>query len=116
VLLSKGSRIGLTYPEISRSGIEVEIDSLRGGTNRNWAKVHGVILLVFRANLASLCVSSGGSRLPFRQYLVGCSLAADLVHETVVTRLRYLVHLEVWTRLGGLEAPSVEKVDIGLRA
>ena len=34
----------------------------------------------------------------------------------MVASLRDFVYLEVWSRHGGLEAPSVEKVDIGLCA
>jgi len=103
-----------TYPEISRSGIKVEIDNLRWSANRNWAEVLGIVLLVVCADLTGLSVSSSSSRRPLRQNLVGCSLATNLVQKAMVTRLGYFVHLEVRTRLSGLETPFVEKVDIGL--
>jgi hypothetical protein len=102
-----------THPEISRSGIKVKVQSLCWGPNRNWAEILGVILLVFCRDLASLSVVSRScSTLSLYKNLVRSSLAAKLMQKAVVTRLGHLVLLEVWARLGGLEAPFVQEMDI----
>ena len=78
-----------TYPQIRRSGIKVKIESLWWGTDLNWAKVLGIVLLVLCCDLASLTsgVSSSCSSRPFRENSVGCGLAANLVKQAVMARL-----------------------------
>ena len=48
------------------------------------------------------------------QYTLGCGLATVLVKETMLASLSDLVHLEIRTRHGGLEAPFLEEPDIRL--
>ncbi len=103
----------ITYPEISRSGIKIEIECLCWCTNLNWAEILRVVLLVLRSDLASLSISLSSTVLPLHKNTVSLRLAANLMKETMVASLGHLVLLEVWTRLGRLEAPFLKEVDIG---
>ena len=98
------------YPEIRRSSVEIKVESLGWCADLNRAKILRIVLLVFSCHLAGIRSSWS---CPLRENTVSLCLAADLMQKTMVTSLRNLVHLKVWTRLSGLEAPFLKKVDIG---
>lgn len=100
----------MPYPEIRRSGVEVEHESLAWSANRDGAEILRIVLLVIRRHLSAL--SRAGILL--RKNAMGVSLASKLVELPVSASLCGLLHLEVWASQGRLEAPFLEEVDIRL--
>jgi hypothetical protein len=94
----------LTNPEIGRSGVEVEHESLTWCANRDGAKILGIVLLVIGAYLSGL----SRARILLRKHTVGVSPASKLVENTMSASLCGFLHLEVWARHSGLEAPFLE--------
>jgi hypothetical protein len=47
-----------TYPEISGTSIEVQIERLCWSTNLNWAEVFGIVLLIICRHFTSLACGS----------------------------------------------------------
>lgn len=99
------------YPEIRGTSIEVQEDGLRRRTDGDLTEVHGVVLLILCGDVAGLTRSG----ILLGQNTTVLSLASKLMEETVSTSLLDLVHLKVWSRLGGLKSPLVEEVDITLQ-
>jgi hypothetical protein len=97
------------YPEIRRSSIEVQHESLTWRTDRDRAKILRVVLLIVSSHLAGLT-----SGILLRKNAVSGSLASKLVKVTVCLALDSLLDVTVWTRQGRLEAPFLQEVNVGL--
>ena len=100
-----------TCPKIRRSSVEVKHESLSRSADLDGTEILGVVLLVLSSHFSGL--ASAGILL--RENAVGMSSASKLMESIAMSLgLSGLLCVEVWARHGGLEAPFLEEVDIGL--